>query len=366
MQQHTRKPVVAVLKTGPATVLDDYGRLMRLAGYQSFVPADSDIALKINVSWQKFYPACSTTPWQLEGVIRTLLADGYAPDRLYGAHNRTVVVDAREGELANKHKQVLVDKYGLRNVHLAEEGEEWVTYEPKGKMRVLDKVYPGGIRIPRRLVGDSIIHLPTMKTHVFTTMTGAVKNAMGSLLDDRRHWVHGVIHEALVDLLQIQREISAGVFAVMDGTFAGDGAGPRCMVPRVTDYILASGDCVALDAVAAKMMGFEPMAIDFIRLAHESGLGVGRPEEIQVVGDDVSDVSLGFHAGAETLASRGQKLIYRGPLKRLERALLRSPIAPWSYLASRLYHDLLWYNLAGRRRVASALKTPWGRLFADY
>ena len=194
---------------------------------------------------------------------------------------------------------------------------------------------------------------------------GAVKNAMGGLLDDRRHWIHGVIHEALVDLLQIQREVHVGVFAVMDGTFAGDGAGPRCMVPRVADYILAGADSVARDAIAAKMMGFDPLRIGFIRLAHERGLGVGDPRAIDVVGEDVSRVNLGFKA-AQTLASRGQRAIYWGPLKKLENLLLRSPLVPWSYVASRLYHDLLWYNLVGRRRVRAALRTPWGRLFEAY
>jgi hypothetical protein len=58
-------------------------------------------------------------------VISTLLDDGYAAGKLYGCHNRTVVLDARHGEVANKHKQVVVDKYGLRNSHLYEPGEEW-------------------------------------------------------------------------------------------------------------------------------------------------------------------------------------------------------------------------------------------------
>src|SRR5271167_3800750 len=97
---------VAVLKTSPATVIGDYGRLMRLAGYREFLPPENETALKINVSWQYFYPACSTTPWQLEGVIATLLEDGYTKESLYGCHNRTVVVDAKQGEVANKEKQV--------------------------------------------------------------------------------------------------------------------------------------------------------------------------------------------------------------------------------------------------------------------
>ena len=140
--------------------------------------------------------------------------------------------------------------------------------------------------IPRRFIGENIIHLPTVKTHVFTTMTGAMKNAFGGLLNERRHWTHPVIHETLVDLLMIQQKIHRGVFAVMDGTFAGDGPGPRCMIPRVKNVILASADQVAIDAISAKLMGMDPLSIKFIRLAHERGLGCGDPRDIEIVGDE--------------------------------------------------------------------------------
>ena len=86
-----------------------------------------------------------------------------------------------------------------------------------------------------------------------------MKNAFGGLLNEHRHWTHPVIHETLVDLLMIQKKIHRGVFAVMDGTFAGDGPGPRCMLPYVKNVILASADQVAIDAVAAKLMGFDPL-----------------------------------------------------------------------------------------------------------
>ena len=357
---------VAVLKTSPATVIDDYKRLLRLANYQDFLPRGPEIALKINISWHFFYPACSTTPWQLDSVIATLVEDGYERAKLYGCHNRTVVVSARRGEVANKHKQVVVDKYGLRNVHLYEKSEPWTRYEPKAKMLALDSIYPQGIRIPKRLIGSSIIHLPTMKTHVFTVITGAMKNAFGGLLFEKRHWTHSVIHETLVDLLATQKEIHPGIFAVMDGTFAGDGPGPRCMVPHIKNYILASGDMVAIDAVAAKMMGFDPLAIKFIRLAHEKGLGCGDVREIEIVGEDIASVNFQFYASRDTFASRGQKLIYWGPLKPLEKFLLRTALAPWSYAASFLYHDVYWYPLIGRRRVKEALKSEWGELFARY
>jgi len=52
-------------------------RLMNLAGYQDVIAKDKDNALKVNISWHFFYPASSTTPWQLEGVIRALKTDSY-------------------------------------------------------------------------------------------------------------------------------------------------------------------------------------------------------------------------------------------------------------------------------------------------
>lgn len=359
-----KKSVVAVLKTTPETVLEDYGRAMTMAGYRSVIRPEHDTALKINITWHFWYPACNTPPWELEGVLLQLLKDGFDRKRIYGCHNRTVVVSAKRGELANKHKVVL-DAYGLSNIHLYQ-GQEWIRYEPKARMLALHDIYPGGIEIPKRLIGENVIQLPTMKTHVFTTMTGAMKNAFGGLLHEKRHWTHSVIHETLVDLLAIQREIHPGVFAVMDGTFAGDGPGPRCMIPLVKDYILASADQVAIDAVAAKMMGFDPMSIKFIRLATEQGLGMGRFPEIEVVGEDISAVNWHFHDNENTFASRGQKMIYWGPLKPLEKLLLRSPIVPWSYAASIAYHDFYWYPLIGKARVREALATPWGRLFREY
>ncbi len=355
---------VAVLKTSPETVLSDYRTLMHLAEYQKYLPKDRDTALKINITWHYYYPACSTPPWQLEGVIKTLLEDGYKRELLHACHNRTVVVSAKKGERNNKHLPV-VQKYGLRNIHLYE-GEQWTRYEPKAKMRVLDQIFPRGIEIPKRLIGENIVHLPTMKTHVFTTMTGAMKNAFGGLLHERRHWTHSVIHETLVDLLTIQKEIHPGIFAVMDGTIAGDGPGPRCMVPFIKNYILASADQVAIDAVSAKMMGFDPLALPFIRIAHESGLGCGNPNEIEVVGEDIREVNFHFRASQNTFASYGQKLIYWGPLKPLEKFLLRTVLAPWSYAASVIFHDWIWHPAIGKHRTSRILQTSWGKLFQSY
>jgi uncharacterized protein (DUF362 family) len=355
---------VGLVRTTPESVLDDLGAVMRAAGYREHLDAAAETALKINISWHHWYPACSTTPWQLDGVIRALRQDGFDTERLFGAHNRTVVVDAHVGERTNKHRPVL-EAHGIRNVHLYED-EDWLRYEPRGRLRTLHQVFPEGIRIPRRMMGTNVIHLPTVKTHVFTTITGAMKNAFGGLLFEKRHYCHATIHETLVDLLRIQTEIHRGIFAVVDGTFTGDGPGPRCMRVQERGLLLAGADQVAVDATIARLMGLDPFDIPFIRMAHEDGLGSADAAEIEIVGEELEAVRWQANIRRDTLASRGQKAIYWGPLQPLEKLLLRTAIAPWSYAASRLYHDVYWYNLHGRGRARRALQGPWGRLFVSY
>ncbi len=356
------KGKVAVLKTQPETVLEDYRRLMELAEFEAALPKQYETLLKINISWQTWYPACSTAPWQLEGVIRTLQAAGY---KLIGAHNDTVVVDTADGEVNNKHK-FITDQYNVPCIYLYKPEVRWVRYEPKQPFLVLDKIYPEGVEIPEAFIGKNIVHLPTVKTHVFTTITGAMKNAFGGLLHRKRHWTHSVIHDTLVDLLMIQQDIHPGIFAVMDGTFAGDGPGPRAMRWHEKDIILASADQVAIDAISARLQGFDPMSIRFIRKAHEMGLGVGDPRQIQIVGYDIEQEPAWNFKQEDTFASRGQKLIYHGPLKPFENLLLRTPLVPWSYFASNFYHNVYWYPFVGRPRVRAALQTKWGRLFQAY
>ncbi len=364
---------VAILRTAPATVRRDYHELMNLAGYQDVVDPAADTALKINISWHHFFPASSTTPWQLDGVISAMLQDGYSRGLIHGCHNRTVVIDAHLGERENKQVDV-TDAHGLRNVHLYE-GEEWVDVRDAvgdlaNDFLCLNEVYPDGFSIPKRFIGENIIHLPTVKTHVFTTTTGAMKNAFGGLLNERRHWTHPVIHETLVDLLMIQKKIHKGVFAVMDGTFAGDGPGPRCMMPYVKNVILASSDQVAIDAVAAKLMGFDPLVdCKYIRLAHELGLGCGDVRDIEIVGD-TSALSEPWNFDGPfkdmTFASNMQHKIYWGALKKPIEWSLKTWLAPWSYIASVLYHDIYWYARFSKKQMRECLDSEWGRLFANW
>ena len=299
--------------------------------------------------------------------------DGYDPALIHACHNRTVVIDAHLGETENKQLPV-VQAHGLRNIHLYEGDEPWLHIRDAvgdlaDQFLCLNDVYPDGFMIPRRFIGENMLHLPTVKTHVFTTTTGAMKNAFGGLLNERRHWTHPVIHETLVDLLMIQKKIHRGVFAVMDGTFAGDGPGPRCMVPHVKNIMLASADQVAIDAVAAKLMGLDPMSIKYIRMAHDRGLGCGDPRDIDIAGDvDAAKANWRFTGPFQkmTFAARMQHRIYWGPMRKPIEWSLKSVLAPWAYIASVIYHDSFWYPMNAERQMRQVLDSPWGRLFENW
>jgi hypothetical protein len=212
-------------------------------------------------------------------------------------------------------------------------------------------------------VGNGII---LHNTHGHSTTTGAIKNAFGGLLKEVRHYAHEYIHEVMVDLMYMQRELHPAVFAVMDGTVMGDGAGPRTMVPRMGNLILASADQVAIDAIAAKIMGFDPLSIPYLRMCQERGLGVADPRKIELVGDtDLASSSMGFKT-SRSLVIWGDQLIRRGPLRPLKRLLLHSPLVVWAPFASNVYHDMLWYPTVGRSRIRAFASTPWGRLLEKY
>ena len=242
----------------------------------------------------------------------------------------------------------------------------WVPYQPKAKMLALDHIYPEGIHIPDYFVGKNIVHLPTVKTHMYTTTTGAMKNAFGGLLSKYRHYTHSWIHETLVDLLAIQKEIHPGIFAVMDGTTAGNGPGPRMMQPVVKNVILASADQVAIDAVAAKLMGFDPLSIDYIRLAHERGLGVGDLREIELVGDDVSGENWGFEVGYNSHSFLAW-LAWYGPTRVLQKLVLRTPLVVIPTLIGEIEQDYLYWPLKyARSPRAGGPRPSWGQLFERY
>lgn len=358
------KPKVAVLKTNPRTVIKDIERLVCLSDIETALDKNKPVVLKDNISWHFPYLSANTTPWQLEGVVLALKNLGFK--NISAVHNSTVVTNPYKGQILNKLAPIY-KKYGIEERCIFRSKEiKWIDYQPKARIRVLYEIFPKGIKIPEYFIDKNIIHLPTMKTHIYTTTTGAMKNAFGGLIDKKRHYTHSVIHQTLVDLLHIQKEIHAGIFCVMDGTVCGNGPGPRTMVPVEKDYILASGDSAAIDAVAAKMMGFDPQQIPYLRLSQEDKLGDVNIENIEILGEDISKVNFKFSVG-DNMASKIGDLLWFGKLRKIQKLFFRTPIVYLFIFSSFIYHDYIWWPIRGRSIQRNLRKNiKWGQLFESY
>ena len=383
------KSQIFVIKTTSKTILEDYKRLMHLARYKDFFDINEKIIIKLNLSWSKFFPSCSSPPWQLEGVLKAIVEDGFDPRNLFTAENRTVVTNIAKGLRGNRWGPI-IKNYGVWFVPLTR--IPFVSYEslrPKfinlknKKLHVLDsKIFPGGFKIPQFYVGKPIIHLPTMKTHGHTGAIGgdlkqtsdemihggitcAMKNAFGGLLTKRRHYSHQFISEVLVDLLIVQKQIHPQTLAIVDGTVCGDGAGPRTMIPRIKNYLLAGYDQVAVDTVVSKMLGFDPLKLPAIKLAHDEGLGCGDFDQIEIVGEDISSINWNFKV-KRSLVIWGDQMVRKGSLKFLNPLMRNRLFMTFPILASLIYHDMFWYPIIGKKRIKEFNKTDWGKLFLNY
>ena len=303
----TMRSKVAVLKVKPETILDDIERLCELAGMRRGAGARRDhhpqgqhlLALPVPGAPTPRRGSWRAPSWRCaEPGLRDITC----------VQNKTVVTDAFKGEDLN-HYVPIFKQYDIPVLYnFKDEDMKWVRYQPKAKMRVLDKIFPDGIQIPDYFFGKNIVHLPTMKCHIYTTTTGAMKNAFGGLLDTHRHYTHSWIHETLVDLLAIQKEIHAGLFAIMDGTTAGNGPGPRTMCPVIKDYMLASRRSGRDrrgrrqdDGLRSDDARVHPAA------PTRTAWATGGPENIEIVGDDIARRELGLLASATTGAPPGRR-----------------------------------------------------------
>lgn len=361
---------VAIIRTHPETVIEDYAKILELIDYQSFIKKDLKTIIKLNLSWTKFYPACSTPPWQLEGILQKLIDDGFNTDAIIPVENQTVVTEPYDGCFFNKWAEIF-RKFNTEFRPLT--NEKWIKYNPKCDVPWMRELFKDNIIIPEVFMNNNIVHLPTFKVHGHTVTTGAIKNAFGGLIPKYRHHSHRIIDGILVDLLAIQKEIHPGLLAVMDGTVSGDGAGPRVMEPVITNILLASEDQVAIDALSAKIMGFDPLSIDYIRMAHDQGLGMGDVDQIEVIGlssEEVQNMNFNFRVKRSLVVRWDQRLrntTYRyRPLKPFHWLFFHTPIFKLFIAGSSIYHDWLWYPLFGKRKIKKFQETEWGKLFDSY
>ena len=347
---------VAVVRTTAATVLDDYRRVLELSGCADVLRAASDVVVYGNLTWSRWFPGASSPPWQLEGLAALAEREKKRWQFVAGTGHtgrpRQAARDCRWPGALARHGQTFEPM-----------ARSQILPYPRGrKLLALHEALPAGLPVPRAFTGTVAVHLPTLKTHGLVGLAGAMENAWSAWLPAGGGLPAAHPHEVLVDLLLLQRETHSAVCAVMDGTIAGDGAGPRTVEPRVANVLLASTDPVALDAVAARLTGLDPFGLRYLALAYALGLGCADTDAIEVVGDDVPPGELHLRARRPP-AALARSVLEELRLSRLEDWLFRRQ---WLTPASSLYYDLFWLNTVGRRRLAAFRGTEWGRLFETY
>jgi hypothetical protein len=135
-----QRPVVAVVKTAPSSVLNDVAEAMQKARFTDYLDKSKTTILKDNISWHFPFLSANTTPWQLEGVIRALKDWGYQD--VVAVQNETVVTNAFKGERLNKYVPIF-KKYGVKVLYNFRDSDiRWIPYKPAKPMRVLDDIFP--------------------------------------------------------------------------------------------------------------------------------------------------------------------------------------------------------------------------------
>lgn len=258
------------------------GCLDYLGGLMAFIKPRSKVFIKINHLSPTTPPekAVVTHPLFTKEVIR-LLKDLEC--------EITVGDDVQSKEqdsfLVSGYRQ-LCTEMGIRLVNLKEIGFRKIKCEGQALKEIFIS--------PLVLESDFIINLPKLKTHSFTAYTGAVKNMFGTIPYGLRLAYHLQFHlpdrfsDMLVDIFSCARPH----LNIMDGIIAMEGEGPGAGKPRKVGVILASSDALALDTVATKITGFNPLDIYTNQAAHERGLGIGNIEEIDIIGETIRDVEV--------------------------------------------------------------------------
>ncbi len=212
----------------------------------------------------------------------------------HGVHNITIGEGGLESDTADKAFKLLglrdfAARYNFKLVNL--NLDDYVEVNPPNALKLKS------VRIAKTALScNAIVSIPKLKVHRLATVTLSVKNLMGTLHD--KGIMHNHIHDKLIDLFRILNPR----LAVIDGIIAGEG-GEIGSTPVRMGVIIAGNDLIAVDAVGAAIMGFNPMSIEYIRKAYEMGLGIGDLNSIEVIGGGIDEVKRRFRIGGLSFSS---------------------------------------------------------------
>ena len=166
--------------------------------------------------------------------------------------------------------------------------------------KALARNNPDGIySIPKTIQQcDRLISVAPLKTHAMTGVSLTMKNyfgiAPGAKYGFPKEGLHklGQPAEVLVDLFSFH----PADYAIAGGSWGVEGDGPHAPGARSVHHnvIVAGPNAVAVDAIAAEVMGFRPAELAYLQLAEKRGLGVADPDVIWTRGSDIDQARRPF------------------------------------------------------------------------
>lgn len=256
-----------------------------MGGIDSFVAATERIVLKPNLLRQaRPEQAITTHPDLLTAVGKEVIAAGADP----------VVADSPGSGYQYRPKTLsrIYQTCGL--TASCSEAGIGLNFDTRAR----EVFYPEGRLIKRFevitpvLESAGVINLCKLKTHVLTGLTGAVKNSFGVIPGLYKPGYHAKLRdkERFAGMLLDLSSFVAPRLSIMDAVLAMEGDGPGSGEPRQVGLILASTNPLALDVVAAEIMGIDHNTNQLLIEARKRGMTPTRLDEVELVGIEKSEL----------------------------------------------------------------------------
>lgn len=311
------KPVVSISK-----VRDIEGALRsslsHFGGLESIVPQGSTVMIKPNFT-------CALPP-ETGAASDPEIARILAQEALRIGASKVILAEGMgSGENSLNDVRGLEEIDRMKNVEIVDLNDE-----PTQTVVVPDPLMVGQFDIPRVVLDcDVLINLAKLKVHPQALLSLAMKNMMGALpgrsySDPQEAKREGyltpiipgggkkVFHdlardhgpEAMQDAIVDLNRVIPSHLTVIDGLYGMEGQGsPTRGNPVKMDLLLAGIDIIAVEAVAASIIGFDTEEVPYLKHAVEKGLGSAHQlEEIDIRGERIDDLARPFErASVESL-----------------------------------------------------------------
>lgn len=164
--------------------------------------------------------------------------------------------------------------------------DDLVTVPLKGGYTRLKKLF-----VARTIAdADVLISLPKLKTHHWAQMSASIKNLFGTVPGIKYGWPKNTLHVQGIPafLAELIASMPTRMCAVVDGVVGLEGDGPLYGSGVSSGVLVAGNDLVAVDATCARLIGYDPMQIDFLKLMVWSGIGIADESKIELVGEPIA------------------------------------------------------------------------------